>query len=47
MYDAILVGAGHNGLVTAGYLARAGYSVLVAGPSGTTATVAEGDADSG
>jgi phytoene dehydrogenase-like protein len=29
MYDAIVVGAGHNGLVTAGYLARAGYSVLV------------------
>ena len=29
MYDAIVVGAGHNGLVTAGYLARAGWSVLV------------------
>src|SRR5215212_3567127 len=28
-YDAILVGAGHNGLVTACYLARAGWKVLV------------------
>jgi phytoene dehydrogenase-like protein len=28
-YDAIVVGAGHNGLVTAGYLARAGRRVLV------------------
>jgi len=28
-YDAIVVGAGHNGLVTAGYLARAGWRVLV------------------
>ena len=28
-YDAILVGAGHNGLVTACYLARAGWRVLV------------------
>ncbi len=28
-YDAIVVGAGHNGLVTAAYLARAGKSVLV------------------
>lgn len=28
-YDAIIIGAGHNGLVTAGYLARAGRSVLV------------------
>lgn len=29
VYDAIVVGAGHNGLVTAGYLARAGWQVLV------------------
>ena len=29
MYDAIIVGGGHNGLVTAGYLARAGWQVLV------------------
>src|ERR687885_788585 len=29
VYDAIIVGAGHNGLVTAAYLARAGWRVLV------------------
>src|SRR5215469_2618593 len=29
MYDAIVIGAGHNGLVTAAYLARAGWKVLV------------------
>src|SRR5437899_12757160 len=28
-YDAIIVGAGHNGLVTACYLARAKWKVLV------------------
>jgi len=28
-YDAIVIGAGHNGLVTANYLARAGKKVLV------------------
>src|SRR5438105_15719160 len=28
-YDVIIIGAGHNGLVTAAYLARAGYKVLV------------------
>lgn len=28
-YDAIIVGAGHNGLIAAGYLARAGKRVLV------------------
>ena len=28
-YDAIIIGAGHNGLVTAAYLARAGHKVLV------------------
>ena len=28
-YDIILIGAGHNGLVCAGYLAKAGYSVCV------------------
>ena len=28
-YDAIIIGAGHNGLVTAAYLARAGRQVLV------------------
>ena len=28
-YDALIIGAGHNGLVTAAYLARAGRKVLV------------------
>src|SRR5437899_5188955 len=28
-YDIIIIGAGHNGLVTAAYLARAGRKVLV------------------
>jgi len=28
-YDVIIIGAGHNGLVTAAYLARAGRKVLV------------------
>lgn len=28
-YDAIIIGAGHNGLVTAAYLARAGHKVAV------------------
>jgi phytoene dehydrogenase-like protein len=28
-YDAIVIGAGHNGLVTAGYQAKEGLSVLV------------------
>lgn len=28
-YDAVIVGGGHNGLVCAGYLARAGWRVLV------------------
>src|SRR5258708_26682251 len=29
IYDAVIVGAGHNGLTAAGYLARAGLSTLV------------------
>ncbi|MGB6385156.1 MAG: NAD(P)/FAD-dependent oxidoreductase [Terriglobales bacterium] len=29
MYDAVIIGAGHNGLTAAAYLARAGYSTLV------------------
>ena len=28
-YDTVVIGAGHNGLVTAAYLARAGHKVLV------------------
>ncbi|WP_138985158.1 FAD-dependent oxidoreductase, partial [Gordonia otitidis] len=28
-HDAVVVGAGHNGLIAAAYLARAGRSVLV------------------
>src|SRR5271157_5864835 len=28
-YDAIIIGGGHNGLVTACYLAKAGWNVLV------------------
>jgi phytoene dehydrogenase-like protein len=28
-FDAIIIGGGHNGLVTAGYLARAGWKVLI------------------
>jgi len=28
-YDVVIIGAGHNGLTTAGYLARAGYGVKV------------------
>src|SRR5271156_5787960 len=28
-YDAVVIGAGHNGLTAAAYLARAGYSTLV------------------
>ncbi len=29
LYDAVIIGAGHNGLVCAAYLARAGWKVLV------------------
>ncbi len=29
MIDALIIGAGHNGLVTAFYLARAGFKVLM------------------
>nr|WSW71020.1 NAD(P)/FAD-dependent oxidoreductase [Streptomyces sp. NBC_00995] len=35
-YDAVIVGAGHNGLVAAAYLARAGQSVLVLERLGAT-----------
>jgi phytoene dehydrogenase-like protein len=43
-YDAVVVGAGHNGLVTAGYLAKAGLRTLVlerrSRPGGLLATEA-------
>ncbi|GAB4153926.1 MAG: NAD(P)/FAD-dependent oxidoreductase [Planctomycetaceae bacterium] len=29
MYDCVIIGAGHNGLICAGYLAKAGWKVLV------------------
>src|SRR5580698_631607 len=29
MYDAVIIGAGHNGLTAGAYLARAGYSTLI------------------
>ena len=29
MFDAIIIGAGHNGLITAAYLSRAGLKVCV------------------
>jgi len=29
VYDALIIGAGHNGLVAANYLARAGKRVMV------------------
>src|SRR5208283_5325336 len=29
VYDAVIIGAGHNGLTAAAYLARAGYTTLV------------------
>jgi phytoene dehydrogenase-like protein len=47
-YDAIIIGAGHNGLVCASYLARAGRSVLVleaqgaVGGAATTREFAQG-----
>jgi len=48
-YDALILGGGHNGLVTAAYLARAGRRVLVVerrplvGGAGVTEEVWPGD----
>jgi phytoene dehydrogenase-like protein len=28
-FDALIIGAGHNGLITAAYLAKAGLNVIV------------------
>ena len=28
-YDGIIIGAGHNGLIHAGYLAKAGLKILI------------------
>jgi phytoene dehydrogenase-like protein len=39
-YDSIIIGAGHNGLVCAAYLARAGHSVLVLESSDTVGGMA-------
>jgi phytoene dehydrogenase-like protein len=39
-YDAIIVGAGHNGLVCAGYLAKAGLKVLVCEATGNVGGMA-------
>ncbi len=39
-YDSIIIGAGHNGLICAAYLARAGHSVLVLESSDTVGGLA-------
>lgn len=41
-YDSIIIGAGHNGLVCAGYLARAGQTVLVLEAAETPGGLAAG-----
>ena len=47
-YDAVVIGAGHNGLVTAGYLAKSGLRTVVleksevAGGATKTAELASG-----
>ena len=39
-YDALVIGAGHNGLVAAGYLAKNGLSVLVSSAASGSAAPA-------
>lgn len=41
-FDSIIIGAGHNGLVCAAYLAKAGQSVLVLEASGSVGGLARG-----
>ena len=40
-YEVIVIGGGHNGLVNAAYLARAGKKVLVLGSQGEAGTTGD------
>src|SRR5205085_6106974 len=41
-FDAVVIGAGHNGLVTAAYLSKAGKSVLILERAATTGGILRG-----